>query len=636
MSAIAGIYQVDGKHIDSSIVSLLTDALAHRGPDGCATWLAGPVGLGHCMLWTTLESLHEHLPLTSDDGLLTITADARIDNRDELISDLNLSQHGEIIPDSSLILYAYQRWGESCVDHLLGDFAFAIWDAHKQHLFCARDHMGVKPFYYYRSDDCFAFASEIKSLFSLPDVPKEVNEEEVVNYLAAIWEDPQITPYHHIFRLPAAHTMTVAQSGLNLHGYWHLDPRREIHYDSNEEYERAFREIFIDAVRCRLRSAFPIGFLLSGGLDSSSVVCSTRDIVKQGNGHSDSQSSSIHTISAIFHEVPECNERDYIRTVLANSGFSPHCVEPARDSPLVYMKTYQRSNGDLLNDKNLLLFWQVYQHAQEAGVRTLIDGFFGDTAVSYGGGCLADLTRKMKWGTVFKEAVGISRHWHIPLWKILWQQVFLLTIPPELRSRWHTLRKHPNTIFDDSHLINTRLAQRYNLAAKVHFREEKQWLLKTARELHHFDLTWSARQRDFENLDGVASAFNLDLRHPFSDRRLIEFCLALPPEQKVRGGYTRAILRYALAASLPEEIKTRAGKADLDLAFYSGIRASGELDLGKILFCEPQLIAQYIDITLLREAYDDFMKGTNKNAAFLWRAAFLVLWLQHNASHVDQ
>jgi asparagine synthase (glutamine-hydrolysing) len=202
--------------------------------------------------------------------------------------------------------------------------------------------------------------------------------------------------------------------------------------------------------------------------------------------------------------------------------------------------------------------------------------------------------------------------------------------------RWHTLRKHPKYFSDDGHFINPDLVQRYNVASKINFREETQRLLKTSRELHHFDLSWSARQHDFENLDGVASAFKLDLRHPFSDRRLVEFCLALPPEQKIRGGYTRAILRYALASSLPEKIKTRVGKADLDLAFYYGIRVPERMDLGKILFHEPQLTAKYVDITLLREAYDDFMRGNNKNAAFLWRAAFLELWLQHQTSHADR
>jgi len=636
MSAITGIYQLNGEQIDSSIVSRMTNALTHRGPDGINTWQAGPVGLGHCMLWTTPESLHEHLPLTGDDGMLTITADARIDNREELISDLGLSQQGGIIPDSSLILFAYQRWGESCVDHLLGDFAFVIWDAQKHHLFCARDHMGVKPFYYHCSDACFAFATEIKSLFHVPGVSREINEEEIVNFLTSIDDDPQITSFLHIFRLPAAHTLTVTRSGLHLHGYWHLDSCWEIHYTSNEEYERAFREIFTDAVRCRLRSAYPLGFLVSGGLDSSSVVSITKDIVKHEDNLQGTASLSFHTISAIFQYVPACNERDYIRTVLAGSGFSHHCVEPDRDSPLVHMKSYQLSNADLLNDKNLFLFWQVYQHAQEAGVRTLVDGFFGDTAISYSGGCLADLARAMKWHTVFKEATGLSQHWHIPLWKIVWHQVFLHSMPPWLRSLWYKQRKHPKYGPDDSRFINPYIARRYNVALKINSREEAGRLLKTARELHHFDLSWSSRQRDFENLDGIASVFKLDLRHPFGDRRLIEFCLALPPEQKIRGGYTRAILRNALASSLPEEIKTRVGKADLDLAFYFGMREYERVDLGEMLFSEPQMIDRYIDSTLLREAYHDFMNGNNENAAFLWRAAFLALWLRHHKSHDDR
>jgi asparagine synthase (glutamine-hydrolysing) len=149
MSAIFGIYHLDGKPVAQDNVERMSEVLAHRGPDGSKIWLYENLGLGHRMLWTTPESLREILPLATADGNLVITADARIDNRDELIRLLGLQNHqADTISDSELILTSYQKWGEQCPEKLLGDFAFAIWDARRQSFFCARDRFGVKPFYY--------------------------------------------------------------------------------------------------------------------------------------------------------------------------------------------------------------------------------------------------------------------------------------------------------------------------------------------------------------------------------------------------------------------------------------------------------------------------------------------------------
>ena len=177
MSGIAGIYYLDGRPVEGMDVQRMIDSIAHRGPDGCGVWTDGSVGLGHRMLWTTPESLHEKLPLTNKSGDLTITADARIDNRDELISALNFNgRPRETITDSEIILAAYEKWGEKCPEELLGDFSFAIWDKRKQIVFCGRDHFGVKPFYYHLSEKIFTYASEIKAMLCLQHVPRRLNE----------------------------------------------------------------------------------------------------------------------------------------------------------------------------------------------------------------------------------------------------------------------------------------------------------------------------------------------------------------------------------------------------------------------------------------------------------------------------
>jgi asparagine synthase (glutamine-hydrolysing) len=173
VSGVVGVYFLDGKPLDRGLLERMTDSISHRGPDGADIWNNGPVGLGHRMLWTTPESLHEQLPLEDKTAKIVLTADARIDNRDELIEALDLTgQPGWEISDGELILRAYEKWGEQCPENLLGDFVFAIWDERKQRLFLARDHFGVKPLYYYRSDRVFVFASEIKALLCVPEVPR--------------------------------------------------------------------------------------------------------------------------------------------------------------------------------------------------------------------------------------------------------------------------------------------------------------------------------------------------------------------------------------------------------------------------------------------------------------------------------
>ena len=156
MSAIAGLMHLDRHPVDIGHLQKMIHTLAHRGPDGTDLWCDGQIGLGHCLLQTTPESLSEKLPLSNPSQTLVLTADARIDNRTDLIQQLSLDTP-ENITDSDLILATYEQWGDACPEYLIGDFAFAIWDATHQHLFCARDHFGVKPFFYYGSGQLFCF-----------------------------------------------------------------------------------------------------------------------------------------------------------------------------------------------------------------------------------------------------------------------------------------------------------------------------------------------------------------------------------------------------------------------------------------------------------------------------------------------
>ncbi|MEO1340667.1 MAG: asparagine synthetase B, partial [Cyanobacteria bacterium J06635_13] len=252
MSGIVGIYQRCGRVVESEQLGSMVDSLLHRGADGSNIWRESNVGMGHLMLWTTPESLLEQLPWADSQTDTVITADARIDNRQELISLLGLKGDRDKITDSSLILKAYHKWGEKCPAKLIGDFAFAIWDARHRRFFCARDPMGIKPFYYYCSGSVFAFASEIKALLRLSAVEPQLNELRVAYQLAGFLEDEEVTFYENIWRLKSAHSLIVNQESKKLEQYWALDPDQRIKLSSHQEYTAAFKELFTEAVHCRL------------------------------------------------------------------------------------------------------------------------------------------------------------------------------------------------------------------------------------------------------------------------------------------------------------------------------------------------------------------------------------------------
>src|SRR5262249_2136695 len=192
MSAISGIFSLLPEPPASEVAQQMSQVLAHRGQDHVGLWTGGPVALAHRMLWTTPESQAERLPLSSTDDGTVITADVRLDNRSELIEKLDLAKLHRPITDSSLVLPAYRKWDLQCPKELLGYFAFVIWDERKRRCFCARDHFGVKPFYYYFSKDLFLFASEIKALFVDPRVPKKLDEVRIGDHLALLSSDPEI------------------------------------------------------------------------------------------------------------------------------------------------------------------------------------------------------------------------------------------------------------------------------------------------------------------------------------------------------------------------------------------------------------------------------------------------------------
>ncbi|MBU7581637.1 MAG: lasso peptide isopeptide bond-forming cyclase [Nostoc sp. TH1S01] len=630
MSGILGIYYLDARPVEPESIRQMVDILAHRGPDGADVWYGGSVGLGHRMLWTTPESLLEKLPLVDRTGNLVITADARIDNRDELISALSLTDHpAEKITDSQLILAAYEKWGERCPEKLIGDFAFAIWDERQQKLFCARDHMGVKPFYYYCSNRVFVFASEIKALFSIKEVPRQLNELQVAYYIEGLLEDQETTFYQEIFRLPAAHYLTIRSTQkMQMQSYWALDPKRELRLNSDQEYTEAFREVFTEAVRCRLRSAFPIGSTLSGGLDSSSIACTARQLLaKSGN-------QQLHTFSAIFPTLPESDrrwidERPYMDAVKTLGGFQAHDVRADLLTPLIDL--LWREEEPILAP-NLYIHQGMYECAHQNNVRVFLDGVDGDSTVCHGWLYLTELFYTGRWLTLMQEITATGRRFRVSRRQLFWANCVSPVLIEPARQLGQGLLKYGRKTNVNSQLINPAFAQRIKLAEHTQkLLSHQPALTLTSKQQHWQSLTTGQYPYILEMTDKTTAKYSLEGRYPFFDRRLMEFCLSLPSNQKFSNGFSRAILRNAMTDILPPKIQQRVSKGNLSFNFQRRFLEDWRETVEHVIN-QPQSIEPYVNLPFLRAAYDHYSQfpQSKEDSLHILSGVTLALWLSQS------
>ena len=583
----------------------MADSLAHRGPDKAGLWGEANVGLGHCMLWTTPESLREESPLTDKSGNLVITADARIDNREELVDALGLGDRprGEI-SDSELILGAYQRWGEDSPEKLLGDFAFAIWDRRKQRVFCARDHAGVKPFYYYLSDRVFAFASEIEALLCVPEVPRRLNEARVADLLVHNVGEKTATFYQEISRLTPAHSMVVGREKTSTTTYWALDPSRELRLRSDEEYAEAFYEVFAEAVRCRLRSAFPVGSELSGGLDSSSVACVARDLLAKEGG-----TRRLHTLSAVYKEAPQSDESAFIDAVLARGGFESHKVQVELLSPLEAPKSVLWDADEPSILAGLSMPWGLAREANQQGVRVLMNGYEGDVVVSHGTERLAELASTGRWATLAAEIDAMSGGVRWSRRRMLRSWV-LEPLAPEVAVRaWRMLHGaswsrtgevYAGPIRED---FARRIGINERVRASMNVGGDVPRSVRLSRRRHYPVLLHGGNNYTLEVHGKIGARFSLENRYPYYDRRLMEFCLALPPEQKLSHGWPRIVLRRALGGVVPDKVRWRRNKGSLTPGLIWSMFTFDRKLVEDTIFDDYQDIEPYADLNSLLRRY---------------------------------
>ena len=634
MSGIAGIIRFDDKPIDLIELNAMNKSLSVRGPDTSDIWHKGTCGMAHTMLWTTPESLNEKLPLVDHESGLVITSDARVDNRNELINQLGIDKsRAKTFSDSEIILLAYKKWHEDCPKKIIGDFSFAIWDIHKHKLFCARDHMGVKPFYYFYCHDFIAFASEIKALHCLTEISKDTNQTRIIDYMMFVTGAEGETFYRDIKKLPASNSLTVSRAAFNISRYFTFDSEYELNLKSDNDYVEAFKEIFTGVVKEQLRSAYPVGTALSGGLDSSSISVLSRNI------HQQTTAKPIHTFSAVFPDLPaeqfkKSDERRYMDAVINQAdGIIPHFINASKYGPYDDIDATMKRYDGIAPPINRYIEDAMYRAARKQEVRVMLEGYDGDTAISYGVSRLGELGHKGKILSLIKEYRLLQYRYEsrFSMRSLLVDYVVKPRLSPKVIRYIQTLKgtkQHNQLAFP---MLHPNIKRNINYDHAKHLMRGYDPLeYVNARTVHARGISWSAWELTHEWKDIDAATYSLEARYPFWDRRLMKFCLAIPSDQKLKNGWTRSILRRGMDGILPDIVRTRVSKGNLAPNVMKKFSELSQKDVNYFLLDKCGPLSDLVDIKSVSDAWKIFSKDPYNNKDILLQLHLLLtlsMWL---------
>lgn len=640
MSAIFGLVELANTPLDDHDCAALAAALACWSAQPATTLRAGAAALGCVQLRTTPESLHEVLPWQHPRSGLVITADARLDNRPELLAALgltgeDLTGQGRDVSDSELILHGYLRWGQRCPQYLLGDFAFAIWNPATGDLFCARDHMGGKPFCYTRCNNFFAFSSSPEALLELPWTSNKLEQKSLANLLVFAFEDlrENATWYADIDALPPGHSLRIAQCGREeLICYWRPSIGSGNHFACEEEAREAFREVFGRAVRDRLRSIDPPALLLSGGMDSSAIAATVANLTARDGLR------PCHTYSVISDRIDDCIESRCIEALTLKSCFLPRFLKVPSitgllDANEIFQLAWDKSHPV---DSDILLQSALIQSAGREGHRVMLHGTSGDLTLWSSRQYIALLLKAGNWRRAWRESRQASDHHtyyfgHPPL-ELLAYNLYHAFAPALVRTALWKLRsiRHDRKTYG---FLNQAFVRSLGLADYFrHYRGRRHRL--GLGETHNEDLL-----RQMVNIVSALGGANrlggrhgVEMRDPFGDRRMVDFFLQLPEEYKVRNGWTKYLPRTAFPEQLPDFLRFRRGKESLARQVHLAAMNHDPAFIDSAMACSVPLLYPYLDSDHIQTIYKGHRRGDPISSRRLYDHITWARWLERIAA----
>jgi asparagine synthase (glutamine-hydrolysing) len=613
MSALGGIYYFDNQPVKRPFLLSLGDKLSNHGPDGGSEVVSDSIGMVYRAFHTNQESRLEKQPLVSREGYI-LAWDGRLDNREEMISLLREELNGDLT-DAAIAMAAYLKLGSDFLPRLIGDFALSLWDPRTRTLLLARDAVGPRPLYYHANAERIIWSSELMPLLDFAGIELEVDDEYIAGYLTR-GPEPDLTPYKNIYAVHPGHTVIVQNGRLRAQRFWRLDPNHKIRYQTGREYEEHFRHLFREAVRCRLRADGPVCINLSGGFDSSAIVCMADEIFGSG----DAEVSGIETISHVYDEAISSDERSFIRSVEEKRGRSGRHLSDIDYPPLATFPDESRHSFPDFFDCFVDLLRGTCEAMCEAGARVLLTGHGGDQMLCSNPNpapALGDLL-------IQRRLLGLHRS--LKIWSkasrksyltLLWRDGVVPLLPTKLQVLLKPDAKLPSW-FDE------RFVTRMNLRARH---------LGT-RDVFGFTFP-SGRDQAVGFLSAMKTVSNpsyqtwcgIEVSHPYLHRPLVEFLQAIPFEQRVRPGESRSLMRRALRDLLPEKILKRQGKKGPEEALFRAV--ARQWPRLHPIFKDARVRAHgYIDATALQATLERVRHGCEKHSFGLIQTISLEFWLR--------
>jgi asparagine synthase (glutamine-hydrolysing) len=632
MSGISGIWNLDSAPVSAEVLSAMSARLRHRGSDGEARRIDADVGFACQHRWVSPEEHGERQPLVARraSSSVMLVFDGRIDNRDQLACALRASS---TLTDAGLVLAAYAEWGQDFANRLNGDFAAAIFDARERRLLLVRDPIGVRPLYYFHTSRLFAFASEIKGLLAHPDITPCPDDEGVADFMlvgSRPLNHQDLTCFQGISSVVPSHLVVVTPDRLATRRYWDFDTCAQVRFRTYGEYVDAFRERYVEAVKRRMRSAYPVAISVSGGLDSSSVFCEAETLRRAGKVIA----PSIAGVSYVS-DLHETDEQRFLCEIEERFGvtFDRFSIEPR--TGLVSGAEHQITSVEApFVDYLWGVTNELHTRAAASGARSILSGHWGDQML-FSTAYLIDLLFRGAWATIWQHTRGYARYFgrdepwmrrRLLLFDAMRHSVPRAIAPPLKWLRLRFFERRPPKAWFSTDFLAAALRHRYRLATfdrPFHSAHARAVYVEARSKYQVQCMEWNNK---------VSAAHGLDAAFPFLDRDLIAFLMAIPGEIHARDGVPRVLLREAMRGVMPDCIRARTWKSDFSPFVNMGLRQDAEAILRTLDTDCLSVRLGYLDATRLRPELARLSEGlTRPDCVDSWELADtygLEMWLR--------
>ncbi|OFX88396.1 MAG: hypothetical protein A2W99_07955 [Bacteroidetes bacterium GWF2_33_16] len=545
-----------------------------------------------------------------------VIADCRIDNKQQLAENLQLNELNP--PDDYLILKAYEKWGVQCAEHIVGDFAFAIWNKQKEEIFCARDHFGIKPFYYCFDEKGFIFSSEIKAILTQTDLDFTPNEQYIADTLSIVKSEKDSTFYSEIKKLPPAHYFVLKNDQLEVKEYWKLLPQETLGLN-HDEIINQFKELLVEAVKCRASENLIIGSELSGGIDSSSITAIAAQFCR------------VKTFSHVMPDNllgkihPFKDEREYITLLDDYCDIQERFFITSESTGVLNAINQNLEDLEFITQQNFSVFSDcLYIKAQEEGVSILFSGFGGDEVVSSKSGSYMDeLASQGLWNELKQDLKNqnlTKKNYYKRLYKYYLKNklpvFFRLISKLKEKSPWYE-GKFENLA------INKLFSDKMKIRERYYFQFEKNEKI-TSQEKNIERICHPHVSQRLEYCSTAARKFGIEYSYPLFDKRLIEYYLSMPVLLKARNGVQRYTIRKAIEKFVPEKIYQRNDKSGTTIPTTFMRMLSDKDKISEIILrakANPK-ITQYINLDAYEKWFSKLCKRSEQKENSINPGAF--------------